>query len=272
MKRRKKMEQLNLKLTLNYEGSITASWNSISDTTHYMIYMYTQLERNTIYIERNLAGTATSYTSVPNLKANTVYKVVLAAYSDTQGVISDGGDVLILSDFYKHLPLGIPENIEETAYSSSVRISFDRVDRASSYDILFDNKVYPITTWLDRISMDFSGLTPKTAYNYAIRAKNLNQTGEYSEVRTIVTDPNKPVTPTCIVKSVTQNSVTISWRDVKLATSYEVVFNGATYRVNDASITLSGLAAGTTYKFKIRGVYSEAVGTYTHEIPITTAG
>ncbi|MCX4353600.1 MAG: fibronectin type III domain-containing protein, partial [Lachnospiraceae bacterium] len=217
------MEQLNLRYTINSNGSITASWDAISGAVRYHAYMYIR-GKGTIYNETNL--TTTSYTSRPDLDANEFYQVTVVAYGASTSLTSDGARILIPSDFYNNIPLDIPQNITAAAGPVSVDISFDKVVRASGYDILLNGTIYSITGSLSRITKTISGLTPKTNYSYAVRAKNSTKTGEYSQTRTFTTPAVSPAAPTGITKSVTQNSVTISWNPVQTATMYDIVFNG----------------------------------------------
>lgn len=263
------MEQLNLTLTLNSNGSITANWSGVTNLIRYHAYMYVRGEGHTIYNETNLM--ATTYTSKPDLEANKQYTVNVVAYRSSGGNISEGKEILIRSDFYNNVPLSTPGNIEAVADAASVTISFDKVIRATSYDILLNSTVYNVTSSLDRVSKVINGLTPKTRYSYAVRAKNYYQTGAYSATKTFVTPQASPTAPTGITKAVTQNSATISWNPVSTATSYEIIFNGVTYSQTATSKTFTGLTAGTSYKFKIRGNNSDAKGIYTNEITVTTA-
>ena len=262
------MEQLNLRYTINSDGSITASWDSISNAVEYSAFMYAE-KGGVIYYEKNL--TVTSYTSRPNLEANMIYKLVVVAYGPSTSLTSDGARILIPSDFYNNIPLDIPQNITAAAGPVSVDISFDKVVRASGYDILLNGTIYSITSNLGRITKTISGLTPKTRYSYAVRAKNYYRTGEYSAEQTFTTPAVSPAAPTGITKSVTQNSVTISWNPVQTATMYDIVFNGTKYTIGATSRTFTGLYPGTSYPFKIRGVNSDADGIYTHEMTATTA-
>ncbi len=262
------MEQLNLRYTINSDGSITASWDSISNAVEYSAFMYAE-KGGVIYYEKNL--TVTSYTSRPNLEANMIYKLVVVAYGPSTSLTSDGARILIPSDFYNNIPLDIPQNITAAASPVSVDISFDKVVRASGYDILLNGTIYSITSNLGRITKTISGLTPKTRYSYAVRAKNYYRTGEYSAEQTFTTPAVSPAAPTGITKSVTQNSVTISWNPVQTATMYDIVFNGTKYTIGATSRTFTGLYPGTSYPFKIRGVNSDADGIYTHEMTATTA-
>ncbi len=258
------MEQLNLKLTLNQNGSVTASWSKITGAIRYEAYMYPIGESYAIYNEKNLV--TTSYTSEAGLKANKQYKVVVAAYSSSQMIVSDGGQVLISSDFYNNIPLDVPKNVRAVSDTISVTVSFDEVDRATNYDVLFDGTVYNTTSTSKKIT----GLTPKTSHTYAVRAKNVNKTGEYSTNQTIKTLPQSPAIPSNIQKTVTETSATISWGAVSGATSYDLLFNGVTYNVTSTSKTITGLTAGTSYTFQLRAKNADASSEYGNTITVTT--
>lgn len=258
------MEQLNLKLTLNENGSITANWSRITGAVRYHVYMYTPGKDYMYYNEANL--TTTSYTSAPGLEANRQYKVIAAAYSSNVHIVSDSQQVLISSDFYNKLPLDIPKNVKAVADTISVTVSFDKVDRATQYDILFDGAVYTETAQTKKIT----GLKPKTSHTYAVRAKNANKTGEYSPTKTIMTLPQTPAIPTNIKKEVTETSAVISWGAVNNATSYDILFNGNTYNVTSNSKTFTALSSGTAYKFQIRSKDVDVVSAYTNEMTVTT--
>ena len=264
------MEQLNLKLTLNNNGSITANWSPVSNVIRYHAYMLVPGEDHTIFNEPNL--TTTTYTSQPDLDANKKYKVVVVAYRTSGGNISDGAEQLILSDFYDHIPLAVPTNVNAVAYPTSVDISFDKVVRASSYDILFDGTIYSVTSSLDKISKMITGLKPKTSHTYAVRAKNVNQTGAYSSTKTVVTPPQSPAVPTSVTHTATENSATVSWPAVSGATGYDVLFNSSTYAVTQTSKTFTGLTANTSYSYQVRSKNSDGgISAYGPAQTVTTA-
>lgn len=273
------MEQLNLKLKLNDNGSITATWSPITGATRYHAYMYKSesgSEKYIVYNEKNLH--TTSYTSKAGLEANRSYKVVLVAYT-SKGTVSDGGSVLILSDFYINKTLAVPQNIKAIPAVTSVTISFDRVTGASSYEIYFNGTVHTVTASTATISKTINGLKQQTSYTYAVRAKNVNRTGAYSSTMKITTlaasQPGKPTpslpAPGGITKSSTANSATIVWKPVSGADSYNVKFNGNTYRVNSNYKTFTGLSAGTAYSFQICANNAKGSGAYGTSMTVTTA-
>ncbi len=258
------MAQLNLKLTLNQNGSITASWSPVSGTVRYEAYMYPVNEHYAIFNETNL--TSTSYTSQGNLTANRQYQVIVTAYGQNVTLASDGAKILIPSDFYNNKPLDVPQNVRATADISSVTVSFSAVARATSYDILFDNTVYNVTS----LSRRFTGLTPKSRHTYAVRAKNSSRTGAYSSKQTITTGVQMPAVPSNVKKTATETSVTISWGAVSGATGYDLLFNGTTYAVSGTSKSFTSLTAGRSYPFAVRSRNADGNSAYTPQASVTT--
>lgn len=259
------MTPFNLKITLNKTGSITIRWDRIPDAERYHGYMSPVGESYSIYNETNL--TATSFTTKENLPANKQYKFFVAAYGKGKYLDSDGGTVLLPSDFYNTTPLEIPGNVRAKATTISVLVSFESVPRATEYDILFDGEVYTTA----RTLYEVSGLTPDTAHTYCVRAKNRTKTGEYSasqRVRTLV--PSLPV-PGGLQKSASQTSASVSWASVAGALSYDLIFQGVTYNLTQTSKTFQGLKAGTGYSFQVRAKNAESISSYSALNKVTTA-
>lgn len=253
---------LNLEVTTNQNGSITAKWSAVSGAVRYHAYMYKIVGsgKYTIYNEENLTGT--SYTSVGNLEVNKQYKVVVVAYGTKVSLASDAKTV-VLKDTS---PLGVPQNVSATADSTSVTVGFSAVTRATSYDILFDNIVYSVAS----TSKKFTGLKAKTTHTYAVRAKNSTMTGEYSSTKSIMTSAQALAVPANIQKTATETSATISWGAVSGATGYDIQFNGTTYRVTATSKTFTGLTAGKAYSFAVRSVNADTSSAYTSSVNVTT--
>ena len=248
------MAKLNLKLTLNKDGSVTANWSQVSGVARYHAYMYPVGKDYCIYNETKL--TATSYRSRAGLEANKQYCVVVVAYnSSSVAVDSEAVKILIKSDFYK---ISVPQNVKATATPSTVKVSFDKVSSATSYDILFDGSEYSVTT----TSKTFSGLKQRTKHTYAVRAKNAYKTSAYSTTQTITTPAQTPSVPSGISKSSTESTVTLTWKASIAATGYEVVFDGTTYEVTETSKVFTGLSANKKYTFKIRAMNEDVASKY----------
>ncbi len=259
------MEQLNLRVTLNSNGSVTSSWSSVSNLLWYEVTMYWKGKKVAIFHKEKYYGT--SYTSPADLEANEMYRVVVTAYKSSGANVSDGKEILIPSDFYKNTPLSVPQNVTATADAASVTVKFDKVARATGYDILFDNVINSVTG----TTKVFGGLSPKTNHTYAVRAKNSTKTSSYSAQKTIRTLPQTPAVPSGIQKAVTENSVTISWGKVNLATSYDIKFNGSTYNLTGTSKTFANLAANRSYSYQVRAKNADGSSEYSPSATVTTA-
>ena len=267
------MGELNLRLTLNTNGSITANWSPAANTTKYTALMRVVGASQAVYNNMNLYTTYCN--SRANLEANQQYEVTVTAIRSSGGTLSDMARILIPSDFYDNQPIAVPQNVRAVADTSSVTVSFDAVDHARSYDILFDNRVTNVTT----TSMRFTGLQQQTSHTYAVRAKTTKQTSAYSATRTIRTlaasqpDPTlvTPAVPSGIQKEGTDTKVTIRWNGVSGATGYDIQFDGRVYGVTSPEREFTGLTAGKSYTFRIRSKKGTAVSAYTAANTVTTA-
>ena len=170
------------------------------------------------------------------------------------------------TDFYAN-SLTVPTNIKANVGTVSISLTFSPVSGATSYDILFDGRVYNTT----KTNYTFSGLTPNSKHTYAVRAKNSNVTGEYSATQTVTTQKVIPETPSGITKKSTDTSVTINWKSVTNATGYDLVFNGKTYSLTTVSKTFTGLGSNVGFRFKVCAKNANGTSPYSTEQTVTTA-
>ena len=259
------MEQLNLQLTLNQNGSITASWSPIAGAVRYHAYMRIVGQSYAIYNETQL--TSTSYTSRSNLEDNQQYEVVVAAYGSSVLLVSDGEKILLPLGFYKDTSLGVPQNVRAISDLSSVTVSFSSVSRATSYDIVFDGKIYNVTT----TSRKFTGLGAGTSHTYAVRAKNASQTSAYSPTYSITTRAQSLMPPAGTTRLITDTTAMIVWGRVNGATGYDLKFNGTVYSVNDIEKTFTGLTPNKAYTYMVRAKNGSTYSAYTKQETFTTA-
>lgn len=256
------MATINLKLSLNSNGSITANWTAISGAERYQVFVG---EVGKSYLlEREDYCYSTTYTTKPNFAAGKQYKVQVLIVN-----VINAGDlqkILIPYDFYDNQPLDVPQNIKIVPQPTQIGVSFSAVARAKSYDILFDNKDYNVTT----TSKTFTGLSPKTSHTIAVRARGSKQTSPYSATQTVKTLPVKPAIPSGFKKTATETSATISWNKVSDAVSYDVLFNGSVYNTTTNSRVFSGLTAGKSYSFQVRARNADLEGDYSSQLTVAT--
>lgn len=100
-----------------------------------------------------------------------------------------------------------------------------------------------------------------------MRVNNADGSSTYTASKTVKTSPSVPVSPSA---SATKNSVTISWSAVTGATSYDVLFNGTTYRVTGTSKTITGLTAGKSYSYAVRSNNAGGSSSYSTAKTVST--
>lgn len=138
-----------------------------------------------------------------------------------------------------------PAGVTVSSDESSVTLTWSPVAGATGYDVLFDGRVYSGTRTYQKVA----GLRPNTSHTYQIRVNNGNGSSSYSSAKTLRTTPKPPET---VKVTSSQTEVALRWDSVSGATSYDVLFDGTTYRVTGTSKTISGLKANTYYNYQVR--------------------
>ena len=254
---------IKLNLQLNDDGSITANWIILPGMVKQQVEFGE--DGKSYLLEVNTDWKGDSYTTKPNQPVG-YYRVIIRQTGEHTQLGGDMKKILIPYDFYDNKPLDVPQNIKITAEPTRIGVSFSAVARAKSYDILFDNKDYNVTT----LSKTFTGLTPKTTHTIAVRARGSKQTSPYSATQTVKTLPIPPAVPLGVKKKATETSATISWNKVSGAVSYDVLFNGKTYSTTANSKEITGLTAGISYSFQVRARNADVAGAYTDQMTVAT--
>ena len=254
---------IKLNLHLNDDGSITANWIILPGMAKQRVEFGE--DGKSYLLEVNSDWKGDSYTTKPNQPVG-YYRVIIRQTGEHTHLGGDMKKILIPYDFYDNKPLDVPRDIRITAEPTKIGISFSAVARAKSYDILFDNRDYNVTT----LTKTFTGLTPKTSHTIAVRARGSKQTSPYSATQTVKTLPIPPAVPLGIKKKATETSATISWNRVSGAVSYDILFNGRSYSTTANSKEFTGLTAGRSYTFQIRARNADVEGAYTDQITVAT--
>ncbi len=211
--------------------------------------------------------TTTSCVTPNKVRQGVGYRIIVwATKKGGNSLASKEIELLVPTDFYAD-SLTVPTNIKASVGTVSISLTFSPVTGATSYDILFDGRVYNTT----KTNYTFSGLTPNTKHTYAVRAKNSNVTGEYSATQTVTTQKVIPGTPSGITKKSTDTSATISWKAVTNATGYDLLFNGKTYSLTTVSKTFTGLGSNIGFRFQVRAKNANGTSPYSTEQTVTTA-
>lgn len=132
----------------------------------------------------------------------------------------------------------------------------------SSYLVSYGSKTMTVTT----PEAVVTSLLPDTNYTFTVQAKdaagNLSELSNELSITTLAaSDTVAPTTPTdVVVKGKTDSSVTLSWQastDNIGVTSYNVSFGTDNIVVQDNTVTITNLAADTSYTFSITAVDAE---------------
>jgi fibronectin type 3 domain-containing protein len=163
----------------------------------------------------------------------------------------------------------VPTGVSATAQSSSsIRITWNSVSGATSYDVYYEvgsssTKNFAGNT--SSTSYTHTGLTASTTYNYYIKAKNSSGESGYSSFASARTQSGSggggtaPSTPTGVTATaISSSSITVSWNSVSNVEFYNIYRSSSmsgTYTwimlSSSTSYTDTGLSANTTYYYKV---------------------
>lgn len=277
-------EPINLRISTVASTSLTLTWdipalNGVSDITSYNLYQidmsgdrssWTMLERE--------ASNALTF-EVTGLEKNHSYAFRVTAVSEvSEGPPSDFIVVKTLSTIASP-----PTNLTATPESIGINsASLTWTAPTDSGGLEVTN--YRIDTSLDgsnwtnlkqvsseETTVDVTGLAPGTTYFVRVTALNIRGVGETAQVSltTLATTPTAPLGLTA--SRVTSTSLTLSWAAPAsdggaAVTSYQAELssnNGSSWTALSTSTQLStsidllGLAAATSYQFRVSAINSE---------------
>ena len=248
------------------QSSLTLSWTASTDNvavTGYDVY------RNGIKLNTALV-TTTTY-AVTGLTAVTAYQFYVNA-KDAAGNTSPNSNTINITTPDTQAPTAptglAVSNITQTGASLSWTASTDNIGVAG-YDV-YQNGIKVNTALVTTTNYAISGLTPGTAYQFYVSAKDAaGNTSANSNTVNITTlsgpDTQAPTAPTNLAASnLTQSSLTLSWTaatDNIGVTGYDIYQDGI--KVNSSLITtttynITGLTVLTAYQFYITA--SDAAG------------
>lgn len=158
---------------------------------------------------------------------------------------------------------GDPTGLTSSAITNtSATVGWTAVASALSYDV--DYKLTSTSTWTNAAtattatSVDITGLTQGTVYDWRVRATCSGGSGNYVAAQFTTTAPCG--TPTGLASSaITSSSATVSWAAVSGATSYSVdyklnssgTWTSATASTASTSVSLTGLTASSLYDWRV---------------------
>ena len=253
------------------ENSTTVSWSAVGGANNYDV----DYKTNAASTWTN-AATATTALSVDlaGLTAGTLYDWRVRANC------AGNSSSYVQANFTTATPpppCADPAGLSNTpATETSTTISWNAVGGANNYDV--DYKTNAASIWINAatattaLSVDLSGLTAGTLYDWRVRANCEGGSGNYIQANfTTATPPPACGDPTGLSNTTpTQTSTTVSWNAVGGANNYDVDYktNAASTWTNAItgttvlSVDLTGLTAGTSYNWRVRANCSGGSGNY----------
>ncbi len=159
---------------------------------------------------------------------------------------------------------GTPTGLSASSITNtSATVSWSSVSGALSYDV--DYKAVSSGTWTNAatgttsLSINLTGLTEGTTYDYRVRANCSGGSSGYAQAQFTTTAPCNA--PTGLASSsITASSATVSWTAVSGASNYTVEYKAASSgtwitaaaATTSTSVNLSGLTASTLYDWRVR--------------------
>jgi hypothetical protein len=228
-------------------STVTISWPAVSGATSYDYQVGTGLVTNTTATSVTVVGIALGTTSFKVRSANTAGA---SAYSSASIIYSAATSIPAVPTLSTTYPTS----------TGSVVISWTPVAGAATYDYQLATGAILSTT---ATSITLSGLTPGTTA-FKLRATNAVGSSAYRAASIVYTLPAAPTAPVLAsTQTATNGSVTISWAAVSGATSYSYQLgSGPTLSTTSTSVTLNGLAVGTT-GFMLRAANAGGLSAWT---------
>jgi hypothetical protein len=247
----------------------TVSWSALSGATSYSV----DYKVNTASTWVNAATATTALNiNLTGLAAGTLYDWRVRANCT-------GGSGVYTTAQFTTTPVatcGTVAGLTATALTTSgATIGWTTLSGANNYDV--DYKLNTSSTWTNAatattaLSINLTGLTSGTLYDWRVRANCTGATGTYTSAQFTTTVPASCGTVTGLTTSaVTNAGATTSWTALSGANNYTVDYkvNTSSTWVNAASATtatsfsLSGLTAATLYDWRVRANCTGISGAY----------
>ncbi|MEW4372918.1 OmpL47-type beta-barrel domain-containing protein [Paenibacillus kandeliae] len=227
-----------------YEHAIGLTWNSVTQNvynptvTEDTYYKLLQNDQTRIY-----EGKAVQFENT-GLQSGTPYSYSIAASNRT-----GSGSLSYLNDVWT-LPEGVSNVRQHSATTEDIVLQWNAPRGVSGYRAVIDD-TYTIMIHSPVNRYTFQGFEAGTVHK--IEISPFNKSGYGQSISTMgMTLPDQPLQTDAEVTEISENSITLSIRQIRGATRYSIQMNGNEYIVNAGTTIISNLKGGTVYDFSVR--------------------
>jgi subtilase family serine protease len=249
--------------TLSSTGALL-TWNPVSGSPQgYRIY---KIIGSTTTLVAIVSASTTSY-QVNGLTAGSRVSFKLEAYNSSS--IADS-QIVALTMPPAPPVVGAPTLTARAANSTTALLSWNAVSGSPQgyriYKISGSNTTLLATVSTSTTAYQVTGLTAGLSVSFKVEAYNSNSIADSRVVALAMPVPAPPTTPQVRVTAVTRTSAVLSWNAVSGAQAIRIyLLNGSqrvllgTYGSSTTTVQLTGMAAGSTYKFMVEAYNGSAI-------------
>ncbi len=240
------------------DSGLTLKWDKIKNAYGYRVYA---LNKQTGKWETLISSTKERSVSINSLRSGESYVFSVRYYKKSSGKVVWSA----VSEMMRVTVLTAPQKVSRLkgeAAENSVSLSWKAVDGATGYRVyLKDGSAWKALKTTTSNKYTVTGLKPATKYTFAV--KSYIKSGNITTWSTVYTSSSVytiPVEPTKVNTTVSDGSVTLSWKKTGGETGYRVyIYNYSTKKWETAvkatknlKVTLDNLEKGKTYKYAVR--------------------
>ncbi len=226
------MPELSVSNPTSYTLDVSTTDNN-PDYTYYQISVSNNNETKYVTQEGNLTATpvwiklTSKVIKVKGLNPDTVYTFSAKARNDVDNI--ETTVCALVSGTTLVAPVAPPANIIATATDNTIKLAWDAVSGAISYDVvevkvaneITENDIVNVTT----NEYTQAGFYPGTPHTFLIRSRNEGDPGIWSSKITKSTLPSDPSVPANLNAVPLTTSITVVWNNVPGATGYDIQYD-----------------------------------------------
>ena len=262
-------------------GGTSTDTTSSGKTAPYWVGLVRSGSTFTAYYSSN--GTSWTQIGSATISMSTTAQFGLAVTAHNNSALSTA----VIDNVSVGTTLGAPSDLTAVATSSS-QINLSWADHSTSETgFKIERKTGSggtysqiATVGTNVTSYSNTGLSAATTYYYRVRANTSSSNSSYSNEASATTRSNPPGTPSGLAAIATSSSqINLSWTDVANETGYKIerkTGSGGTYSqiatvgAGVVSYSNTGLAANTTYFYRVRATNAGGDSAYSNEASATT--